>query len=90
MNSRPDFTTQILEMAKASGASLAGIASITTLKNSPSYEIYHKSPYYEGYEKLSGLWKPNRCLYWPWFIKRLNPSSIGGTMAQAEPEATAG
>lgn len=52
MNSRPDFTTQILEMAKASGASLAGIASITTLKNSPSYEIYHQAPYYKGYQKV--------------------------------------
>lgn len=52
MNSRthPDMVTQIIEQAKAFGASLAGIASIAPLKDSPSYGIYHKSPYYEGYE----------------------------------------
>lgn len=53
-NSRtsPDITTRIIEKAQALGASLAGIASIAPLKNSPSYEVYDKSPYYEGYEKV--------------------------------------
>ena len=37
---------------QAFGASLAGIASVASLKDSPSYEIYDKSPYYEGYEKV--------------------------------------
>jgi len=47
MNSctHPDITTDIIEKAKAFGASLAGIAGIELLKNSPSYEIYDKSPY---------------------------------------------
>lgn len=52
MNSRPDIATQIIEQAKTFGASLAGIASVAALKESPSYEIYHKSPYYNGYEKV--------------------------------------
>lgn len=52
MNSRPGITTQIIEKAKTFGASLAGIASIVPFKESPSYEIYHQSPYYEGYEKV--------------------------------------
>jgi epoxyqueuosine reductase len=52
MNSHthPDMVTQIIEQAKAFGASLAGIASVALLKKSPSYEIYHRSPYYECYE----------------------------------------
>jgi len=37
------------------GASLAGIAPVETLKRSPSYEIYDRSPYYEGYT----------CVVWP-------------------------
>jgi len=54
MNSHthPDMVTQIIEQAKAFGASLAGIASVALLKNSPSYEIYHQAPYYKGYEKV--------------------------------------
>jgi len=48
----PDINARIIDKAKASGASLAGIASVAALKNSPSYEICDKSPYYEGYEKV--------------------------------------
>jgi hypothetical protein len=47
----PDLTVQIVEKAKALGASLAGITGVAPLKDSPSYEIYDKSPYYEGYER---------------------------------------
>lgn len=52
LSSHSDISTYIIEKAQALGASLAGIASIEPLKNSPSYEIYDKSPYYEGYEKV--------------------------------------
>jgi hypothetical protein len=48
----PDLTAQIVEKAKALGASLAGITGVAPLKDSPSYEIYDKSPYYEGYERV--------------------------------------
>ena len=47
-----DIASRIIEKAKAVGASLAGIAGVASLKDSPSYEIYHRSPYYEGYEKV--------------------------------------
>jgi epoxyqueuosine reductase len=47
-----DMSARIIEKAKSLGASLAGIASIAPLKSSPSYEIYDKAPYYEGYEKV--------------------------------------
>ncbi len=42
MNSRtqPDSTIHIVEKAKAFGASMAGITSITSLQNAPSYEVY--------------------------------------------------
>lgn len=55
MNSctHPDITTDIIEKVKAFGASLAGIAGIELLKNSPSFEIYDKSPYYDGYKKVN-------------------------------------
>lgn len=39
----------IVEKAVEFGASLAGIASAEALKASPSYGIYDRSPYYEGY-----------------------------------------
>lgn len=48
--SHSDSTVHIVEKARAFGASLAGIASIAALKNSPSYEVYDKNPYYDGYE----------------------------------------
>lgn len=37
-----DITTHIIEKAKSEGASLAGIASMASLQNSPSYEVYGK------------------------------------------------
>lgn len=49
---RSGIGASIIEKALAHGASLAGIASIAPLKSSPSYEIYDKAPYYEGYEKV--------------------------------------
>jgi hypothetical protein len=54
MNSptHPDMSARMIGKAKSLGASLAGIASIAALKISPSYEIYDKAPYYEGYEKV--------------------------------------
>ena len=41
--SDPDLSTQIVAQAKSSGASLAGIASIRSLKNSPSHKV-HREP----------------------------------------------
>lgn len=54
MNSltHPDINALIIGKAKVFRASLAGIASIIPLKASPSYAIYDKSPYYEGYERV--------------------------------------
>lgn len=49
----------IIEKATDMGASLAGIARFSSLKNSPSYEVYEKSPYYERYERF--LWPENVC-----------------------------
>ena len=37
-----DLSTQIIAQAKASGASLAGIASIRSLQNSPSHRVHGK------------------------------------------------
>ena len=42
-------TGMICKKAIELGASLAGIAAIKDLKESSSYTIYDKSPYYEGY-----------------------------------------
>jgi len=40
--SDPDLSTQIVAQAKSSGASLAGIASIRSLQNSPSHRVHGK------------------------------------------------
>ena len=40
----------IVEKAREWGASLAGIARIEDLKNSPSFEVYSKKPFYSEYE----------------------------------------
>ena len=40
--SDPDVSTQIIAQAKSSGASLAGIASIRSLQNSPSHRVHGK------------------------------------------------
>lgn len=45
-------SNQIIETAKALGATLAGIAGVDALKKSSSYSIYDRSPYYEGYEQV--------------------------------------
>jgi len=42
-------TGMILKKAIKLGASLAGIAAVKDLKESPSYSIYDQSPYYNGY-----------------------------------------
>lgn len=54
MNSltHPDTSARIIGKAKALWPSLAGIASVAPLKASPSYKIFDKSPYYEGYEQV--------------------------------------
>jgi epoxyqueuosine reductase len=41
----------IVDKAKEMGTSLAGIASITDLKASPSYKAYAEKPFYEEYER---------------------------------------
>jgi hypothetical protein len=40
-----DIHTKIIKKAKELGASLAGIASVETLKRSPSHSIYEKIHY---------------------------------------------
>ncbi len=43
----------IVEKAKELGASLAGIARVEDLKDSKSYEVYSKKPFYEEYDPES-------------------------------------
>jgi epoxyqueuosine reductase len=43
------ISEEILLRAVEFGASLAGLASILDLRGSPTYGIYQKSPYYDGY-----------------------------------------
>lgn len=43
----------IVEKAKELGASLAGIATIESLKASPSFDVYRKKPFYEYYDPES-------------------------------------
>jgi epoxyqueuosine reductase len=90
-NSRtsPDITTRIIEKAKALGASLAGIASIAPLKNSPSYEVYDRSPYYEGYEKVEWPVDAKSVLVLALVHDPSEPELIGGTINQAELLGTA-
>ncbi|OQY17766.1 MAG: hypothetical protein B6I35_14105 [Anaerolineaceae bacterium 4572_32.2] len=45
-------TVSIIAKADELGASLAGIASIASLKASPSYDVCGKPPYYEGYGSI--------------------------------------
>ena len=54
MNSRTrsDVTVRIVEKAKEFGASLAGIASIASLKASPSFDACSKPPYSEVYGSI--------------------------------------
>jgi len=53
----PKEALHIVEEAHGMGATLAGLASVDTLKRSPSYRIYHESPYYDGYEGVR--WPPD-------------------------------
>ena len=41
---------EIVREARRIGATLAGLTSVDALKESPSYAIYHQSPYYDGYQ----------------------------------------
>ncbi len=43
------ISEDILRRAVEFGASLAGLASVLDLKKSPTYRVYDKSPYYDGY-----------------------------------------
>ena len=52
LTSSTDISKQIISKAKALGASLARIFNIELLKNSPSCEVYNKSPYFDGCEKI--------------------------------------
>ena len=44
----------ILAQIKTYGAMSAGIASVADLKDAPSYAVYEKNPYYDGYEGIAG------------------------------------
>jgi epoxyqueuosine reductase len=46
----------IVREARGLGATLAGLTSVEALRRSPSYAIYHQSPYYDGYEGVT--WPP--------------------------------
>ena len=83
------MSVRITGKAKSRGASLAGIASIAPLESSPSYMIYDRAAYYEGYEKLCSLHWSSRCLCRPWFVDRLNLKLITWTMNRDDPLATA-
>ena len=60
-----DIEKSIVEKAKELGASLAGIARITDLKASKSYEIYAKSPFYEQYDRKSPNYTKFKGVKWP-------------------------
>jgi epoxyqueuosine reductase len=47
-SSDPDVSTQIIAQAKSSGASLAGIASISSLKNSPFHKVHREPVWPQG------------------------------------------
>jgi epoxyqueuosine reductase len=50
-----DLRQQIIDRAKAEGASLVGIVRIADLKNAPSYPAYDASPFYPEYKGVE--WK---------------------------------
>jgi len=43
---------QLVAKAIDFGASLAGIADVSQLRDAPSYKVYHTSPYYSGFEGI--------------------------------------
>jgi len=47
-HTEPGVATHITEKAESLGASLAGVTSIASLQNSPSYEIYGKAEWPQG------------------------------------------
>jgi len=54
-SSDPDVSTQIIAQAKSSGASLAGIASIRSLRNSPSHRVHGKPVWPQGAKSVLTL-----------------------------------
>jgi epoxyqueuosine reductase len=46
-------STRIVRETKRLGATLAGLTSVDALRRSPSYAIYHQSPYYDGYQGVT-------------------------------------
>ncbi|MEJ2707198.1 MAG: hypothetical protein P8074_06255 [Anaerolineales bacterium] len=54
MTSATHLIEPIIFQIKAYGATLAGIARVEDLKNSPSYEKYERNPYYTYFERLPG------------------------------------
>lgn len=44
---------RIVDEAKRLGATQAGLTAVDALKQSPSYAIYHESPYYAGYHGVT-------------------------------------
>lgn len=63
LTSSTDISNQIISKAKALGASLAGIANIELLKNSPSGEVYNINHHISmGTKGLSGKQRPG--LWW--------------------------
>ena len=61
----------IVEKAKALGASLAGIATIESLKASNSYAIYDKKPFYQEYKEVK--WNQNHKSVLVWAL--VHPAS---------------
>ena len=61
----PDITSQIIEKAKEFGASLAGIANVEEVKNSPSNSIYGKLDEYKtvGNIETEEIWPDE--IVWP-------------------------
>jgi epoxyqueuosine reductase len=47
---RSEVIARIIDKARDMGASLAGVARVAELRDAPSYQVYHKSPYYRGFE----------------------------------------
>ncbi len=64
----------IIDKAKEFGASLAGITSIGNLKNSPSYAIYDKRPYYDGYKGVKWNKEHKSVLVWALYHPASTPS----------------
>ena len=54
----------IVEKAKALGASLAGIAAVSVLRASASYEIYDKRPFYKEYKGVAWREAHKSVLVW--------------------------